>query len=302
MQRLLTDGTRPVVHQFAAVQLRPLLDECSGAQCLSFPFGSGPLSGAICATLVRWFAAGSQSGGTGPSMSTAFERDVPRIEGGSDSDLDRIGTCGFRTAGRGQMKISHYISCNTGGITDPVSSMGVMRSTIGPMRSTGPASPQFLELYEGTFREVYSYVASRVGDRGAAEDVTQEVFVAAASHFARGGSIDVAWLKTVARNKLIDHWRTRARENRKLELAYSARTSPTAHESRPADPDLVTKVLADLNPNYRAALVLRHLDGLSVPEVAALISRSIEATEQVLSRARAAFRSAYAEASGVSNE
>lgn len=180
--------------------------------------------------------------------------------------------------------------------------MWVMRSTIGPTMNAGPASAQFLELYERTFREVYSYVASRVGDRGAAEDVTQEAFVAAASHVARGGSIDVAWLKTVARNKLIDHWRARAREDRKLALAYSARTSPTADETSPVDADLVTKVLADLNPNYRAALVLRHLDGLSVPEVAALISRSIEATEQVLSRARAAFRSAYAEASGATNE
>ena len=59
---------------------------------------------------------------------------------------------------------------------------------------------------------VYSYVASRLTDRGAAEDVTQEVFVMGARYVARGGDMDVAWLKTVARNKLIDHWRARARQ------------------------------------------------------------------------------------------
>ena len=154
-------------------------------------------------------------------------------------------------------------------------------------------SAQFLDLYEGAFPEVYSYVASRLSDRGAAEDVTQEVFVAGARHVARGGDVDVAWLKTVARNKLIDHWRARTREDRKLALAYSAEPLSVVDGSVPADAERVTQVLADLNPVYRAALVLRHLDGLSVAEVAGFLDRSVEATEQVLSRARAAFRSSY---------
>jgi RNA polymerase sigma-70 factor (ECF subfamily) len=113
--------------------------------------------------------------------------------------------------------------------------------------------------------------------------------------------VDVAWLKTVARNKLIDHWRARARQERKLALAFSVEPQPMVDETAPADAERVTRVLADLNPTYRAALVLRHLDGLSVPEVAELIGRSVEATEQVLSRARAAFRSAYSRASGVTH-
>ena len=159
-------------------------------------------------------------------------------------------------------------------------------------------SARFLDLYERVFQEVYSYVASRLSDRGAAEDVTQEVFVIGARHVAGGGDVNVAWLKTVARNKVIDHWRAQAREDRNLALVCSA---PVVDGTKPADAERVTRVLADLNPTYRAALVLRHLDGLSVPEVATLLDRSVEATEQVLSRARAAFRSAYAEGSGATN-
>ena len=163
------------------------------------------------------------------------------------------------------------------------------------------ASEHFLDLYERAFQDVYSYVASRLTDRGEAEDVTQEVFVAGARHAAAGGDVDVAWLKTVARNKLVDHWRARAREDRKLALAYSAESAPMVDGYQPVGAEWVAQVLAGLNPTYRAALVLRHVDGLSVPEVATLLDRTVEATEQVLSRARAAFRIAYAMASGATN-
>lgn len=159
-------------------------------------------------------------------------------------------------------------------------------------------SRHFLDLYDRAFHDVYSYVASRMTDRGTAEDVTQEVFITGARHVARGGDVDIAWLKTVARNKIIDHWRARAREDRKLALAYAAESSPVVDGDEPGDAERVTQVLADLNPTYRAALVLRHLDGLSVSDVAEVLERSVEATEQVLSRARAAFRGAYAQTSG----
>jgi DNA-directed RNA polymerase specialized sigma24 family protein len=67
----------------------------------------------------------------------------------------------------------------------------------------------------------------------------------------------------------------------------------SVEESASIDPDTVSVVLARLNPTYRAALVLRHVDGLSVSAVAGHLQRSVEATEQVLSRARAAFRDKY---------
>jgi RNA polymerase sigma-70 factor, ECF subfamily len=172
---------------------------------------------------------------------------------------------------------------------------------MGRTANSRASSAPFLELYERAFDEVYSYVASRLSDRSAAEDVTQEVFVMGARHVARGGDVDVAWLKTVARNKLIDHWRARARQERKLALAHSVEPPPIVDDSVPDDAERVTLVLADLNPTYRAALVLRHLDGLSVPEVAVLLDRTVEATEQVLTRARTAFRSAYSTDAGASH-
>jgi hypothetical protein len=74
-----------------------------------------------------------------------------------------------------------------------------MRISAASMRVSWFRSTHFLEVYERAFHEVYSYVASRLSDRAAAEDVTQEVLVMGARHVARGGHVDVvACLKTGA--------------------------------------------------------------------------------------------------------
>jgi len=180
-----------------------------------------------------------------------------------------------------------------------------MRNDLGAMRkveatTTVPVgSPSgFVALYERTVTDVYSYLASRVGDWAAAEDLTQDVFVAGARHVAAGDVVDLAWLIGVARHKLVDHWRAQARRDRNLALAASSEHTRGVEGSASIDPGLAAVVLAGLNPTYRAALVLRHVDGLGVVAVADHLGRSVEATEQVLSRARAAFRDKYQGASG----
>jgi len=155
------------------------------------------------------------------------------------------------------------------------------------------SASEFLELYRRTVIDVYSYLRSRVSERTTAEDLTQEVFVAGARRVAAGAVVDPGWLIGVARHKLIDHWRAQEREQRKLVLAHAADRAEDAAPTEAIDPGVAASVLEGLNPTYRAALVLRHVDGLSVAAVAELLGRSVEATEQVLTRARAAFRIAY---------
>jgi RNA polymerase sigma-70 factor (ECF subfamily) len=151
----------------------------------------------------------------------------------------------------------------------------------------------FVDVYKRTVTDVYSYLASRVGDRETAEELTQDVFVVGAEHVAAGEVVDVAWLIGVARHKLVDHWRAQARQDRNLALVRSAEQTHRVEEWAAIDPGAAGVVLAGLSPTYRAALVLRHVDGLSVAAVADYLGRSVEATDQVLSRARAAFRAKY---------
>ena len=53
------------------------------------------------------------------------------------------------------------------------------------------------------------------------------------------------------------------------------------------------EVLDRLGAHHRAALTLRYLDGLPVPEVARHLDRTVHATEALLVRARTAFRRIY---------
>jgi RNA polymerase sigma-70 factor (ECF subfamily) len=110
---------------------------------------------------------------------------------------------------------------------------------------------------------------------------------------ARVPNLTVAWLIGVARHKLVDHWRRQAREESKLALASDDDTIDQWDEQ--LDAIRAREVLAALGPHHRIALTLRYLDGLPVAEVAALLDRTLHATEALLVRARIAFRRAYGE-------
>ncbi len=152
-----------------------------------------------------------------------------------------------------------------------------------------------LALYDRALPEVYGYLLPRCGGRAEAEDVTSEVFLAAVDAVQRGTvpDLSVAWLIGVARHKLVDHWRRTAREERRLHRV-AAEPGPADDDPWDAHLDAVAarEVLAGLGAHHRAALTLRYLDGLSVPEVARSLDRTVHATEALLVRARRAFRTA----------
>ena len=152
-----------------------------------------------------------------------------------------------------------------------------------------------LDLYDRALPEIHGYLLSRCRDSQVAEDLTGETFLAAVSAVRRGTVPDltVAWLVAVARNKLVDHWRRQEREQRKLRLVHDSTEETTDQWDRELDAHLAHEVLAGLGPHHQAALSLRYLDGLPVPEVAEALGRTVHATEALLVRARGAFRRAY---------
>jgi RNA polymerase sigma-70 factor (ECF subfamily) len=107
--------------------------------------------------------------------------------------------------------------------------------------------------------------------------------------------LTVAWLVGVARHKLVDHWRRQAREERQLRAVEETVAPWEDPWDAKLDAVRAHAVLESLGPHHRGALVLRYLDGLSVPEVAEALGRTVHATEALLVRARAAFRRVYEE-------
>ena len=124
--------------------------------------------------------------------------------------------------------------------------------------------------------------------------------MAAVSSIDRGqvGTVTTAWLIGIARHKVVDHWRRLERDQRRLEAVASEATTDGSSDDRwdaELDSMVANQVLDGLGAHHRIALTLRYVDGLPVPEVAAIIDRTVHATEALLVRARGAFRRAYEE-------
>lgn len=152
-----------------------------------------------------------------------------------------------------------------------------------------------VELYDSALPEVYGYLAARTGSAGVAEDLASETFLAAAAA-VQGGTVPeltVAWLIGVARHKLVDHWRRQEREDRALSVVGAEPDAPEDPWDVRLDRMTAHRVLATLGAHHRGALTLRYLDGLPVREVAECLGRTEGATEQLLLRAKAAFRDRY---------
>ena len=160
-----------------------------------------------------------------------------------------------------------------------------------------PMGESLLALYDTAVGDVYGYLLRRCRDRPEAEDLTSEVFMAAARavHKEPPPDLNISWLIGVARHKLVDHWRRIEREERRLHAV--ADDVGSAEEADPWDVELdiilARDVLAQLGAHHRSALTLRYLDGLPVPQVASILGRTVHATEALLVRARRAFRDLY---------
>jgi len=154
-----------------------------------------------------------------------------------------------------------------------------------------------LDLYDRALPDVHGYVLRRCGDRSVAEDLTAEVFLAAAGAVRRGTVPDltVAWLIGVARHKLVDHWRQAARLERTLQAVTGSHVIDDADWTDALVEGAALATLRRLGSHHQAALVLRYLDGLPVDEVAEHLGRTLHATEALLVRAKAAFRKVYRE-------
>jgi RNA polymerase sigma-70 factor (ECF subfamily) len=158
--------------------------------------------------------------------------------------------------------------------------------------------------YEVAARRLYAYLFGRCGgDPSLAEELTQQAFLQAVRHRESydGRSDPITWLIAIGRNRLIDHMRREEREERRhLRLIVREISAPRSieylrsHDER-AD---ILAVLRRLPAGQRAALILHHVDDLSVREVASALHRSEGAVEALLSRGRARFREIYEEADG----
>ena len=167
----------------------------------------------------------------------------------------------------------------------------------GQPSAVGDPGAALVALYDVALPHVYGYLLARCGRSALAEDLTAETFLAAVDAVRREdpATVSVPWVIGVARHKLVDHWRRQARDERSLRAMVD--DSPPPEDPWDVQLDVIRawETLERLGPHHRAALTLRYVDDLPVPRVAALLERTVHATEALLVRARIAFRRAYGE-------
>jgi RNA polymerase sigma-70 factor (ECF subfamily) len=139
----------------------------------------------------------------------------------------------------------------------------------------------------------YQFILRMVRRTAVAEDVSQEVFIRLWRHLGEIESAEVlpAWLRRVAANAVIDHWRKEEARGRRMQ---ELREHPIArHVVRPSSRmeskealDAVQVALDSLPAKLRSVLVLRTMEGLSYEEVAEVLGLSVQAVRSRLFRAR----------------
>lgn len=162
------------------------------------------------------------------------------------------------------------------------------RQSAEPRRPAKPASEPALlraaqrgsddalaELFRRHWRDSHRAAYLIVRDAAAAEDIAQEAFIAAIralDRFDRRRPF-APWLHRITVNRAID-W-TRARQARRERSSDESDgfepAGPGIDIDALADSELVFDALAELGPEHRAVVVLRHLLGYTPGEIARLL-------------------------------
>lgn len=133
------------------------------------------------------------------------------------------------------------------------------------------------ELYDHAGSLVYAIVLGVARDPGAAENLTQDVFLRV---WNRIPAFDVErssllnWVLMIARSTAIDFWRSRQASQGRLSISLDGPDCPLvcsdarAHWHSYADAMEIRAALTRLDPKHRYLLELAYFDGLSQMEMA----------------------------------
>jgi len=154
---------------------------------------------------------------------------------------------------------------------------------------TAKAEAPSAELWLEFSVPVRAFLRGRTATDGDADDLLQEVFYRIHRQLStlRQPEKLQGWVYRIARNTLIDHYRTR-RRHEPLELDR-AEDDPTGRDVVDLTPTL-RRFISQLPPSYREPLVQHEFQGAPLNEVAKDLGLSLTATKSRVRRARAMLR------------
>jgi RNA polymerase sigma factor (sigma-70 family) len=165
----------------------------------------------------------------------------------------------------------------------------------------GPDVPTWDEVVALHSDRVYRLAYRLTGDRHDAEDLTQEVFVRVFRSLSTytPGTFE-GWLHRITTNLFLDQARRKQRirfdalsDEREGRLPSASPTPAEAYDHRTFDDD-IERALATLPPDFRAAVVLCDVEGLSYEEIATILEAKLGTVRSRIHRGRAMLRDALA--------
>ncbi|KIG14857.1 RNA polymerase sigma-70 factor, ECF subfamily protein [Enhygromyxa salina] len=148
----------------------------------------------------------------------------------------------------------------------------------------------FTRLYRELHPLVARFIARRVDSRADAEELVAEVFRRVVEHLGgfdpSRGSVR-AWVLRIARNAVIDHYRTRKSPVALEAIADGLRetTGPLDHLIADERTRQIREILAECPEQTRQLLAMRYGDGLRHAEIAELLGLRESAVRKRISRA-----------------
>ncbi|MEC4020284.1 ECF subfamily RNA polymerase sigma factor, BldN family [Streptomyces sp. H27-D2] len=159
-------------------------------------------------------------------------------------------------------------------------------------RAQAGETEAFGQLYDQYSDTVYRYIYYRVGGKATAEDLTSETFLRALRRigtFTWQGRDFGAWLVTIARNLVADHFKS---SRFRLEVTTGEMLDANEVQRSPEDSVLeslsnaaLLEAVRKLNPQQQECVTLRFLQGLSVAETARVMGKNEGAIKTLQYRA-----------------
>ena len=154
----------------------------------------------------------------------------------------------------------------------------------------------FRRLYDLSARFVFGVVMAILRDREMAEEVAQEVYISIwknANAFDSEKGNPLAWMAAIARNRAIDRLRV---ERARGFITFTDEVPDIADESNVADalPEAIAvrRVLAELRPDFRRALMLTYFHGYTHSELACVLDIPVGTAKSWVRRGLAALKEA----------
>jgi RNA polymerase sigma-70 factor, ECF subfamily len=157
----------------------------------------------------------------------------------------------------------------------------------------------FTEIYQRYQPKIYRYFAFCVSNRATAEDLTSEVFVRLVEHiddFDYRGRPLLAWLYTIARNLITDHYRREGRSQAfPLDESLVADSPDPVQSAHYAMQETqLAEALQDLTEDQRQVLLLKFFEDMDNPTAAEVLGKSVGAVKALQHRGLAALARIFA--------